>query len=390
MVYAAGHSQEIALMKKTLRDIYFVLTVFFISRIFIAFGVLLGRKFFFFPGDFHNKILEKSWWESLVRWDAGWYIDIVINGYSYIPDGKTQNNIDFFPLYPLLIRIINYFFGVSPLIIGIALSNAFFLLALLLLYRYTKKYHPDADPDLATVLMAFFPFGVFFSSVYNESLFLLLCLFSFSMFRERKMMASACVLSLMGATRLAGLFVVSAMGLFYLFTVVVHFNKKRPYVNARELLNLILWGLLAVSGFLLFVSYQEFSFGHWDAFIKVQAAFHRHPIGSFSVLLSEMAIDPYKIMNIVPAVAVVGISIVFLFLKNYRLYSLWGFLVVLVPLSTGTFMSMTRFSMVFFPLVIYGSSLLRKFPLSRDVAIMTCSSALIVFTALFVRFYFIG
>ena len=324
-----------------------------------------------------------------MRWDAGWYIDIVVNGYRYLPDGK-QHNIDFFPLYPVLIKIINYFSGVSPVIIGIAVSNVFFLLALLLLYRYTKKYYPDADPELATVLMAFFPFGVFFSSIYNESLFLFLCLFSFSMFREGKMIASACALSLMGATRLAGLFVVPAMGLSYLFTKIVNFNKKRPDVNRRELLNLILWVLFSVSGFLLFVSYQQFSFGHWDAFIRGQEAFHRHPIGSFSELLSEMNIDPYSIMNILPTGAVLGMSIIFLFLKNYRLYSLWGLLVVLVPLSTGTFMSMTRFSMVFFPLIIYGSSLLKKCPLLRDVAIMTCSSTLIIFTALFVRFYFIG
>jgi hypothetical protein len=275
-------------------------------------------------------------------------------------------------------------------IIGIAVSNAFFFLALLLLYRYTKKYHPDADPDLATVLMAFFPFGVFFSAIYNESLFLFLCLFSFSMFREGKMVASACALFLLGMTRLAGLFVVAAMCLSYLFNRVLHFNKKRPDVNGRELINLTLWVLFSVSGFLLFLSYQQVSFGHWDAFIRVQAAFHRHPIGSFSLLLSEMNLDPFYIMNILPAAAVLGTSIVILFLKDYRLYSLWGLLVVLVPLSTGTFLSMTRFSMVFFPLVIFGSSLLKKLPLLKDITIMAFSSALVVVTALFVRIYFIG
>ncbi len=376
-------------MKKNFRDICVVLTVFGISRMFLAFGIFLGRKFFLSPGQIQNTVLEKAWWESLIRWDAGWYIDVVVNGYHYFPDGKMYN-IDFFPLYPFLIKTLGYFFGASPAIIGIVISNAFFFLGLLLLYRYTEKYHPDADPYLAIVLMAFVPFGVFFSTVYSESLFLFLCLFSFSKFREGKMFASACALFFIAVTRLAGLFVVATMGLSYLFNKVIHFKKKRPVVGRRELAGLIVWVLLSVSGFLLFLVYQQLSFGHWDAFIRGQQPFGRHPIGSFSFLLSAIDLDPFHLMNIVPTAAVLGASIIFLFMKDYRLYSLWGLLVVFVPLSTGTFISMPRFSMVFFPLAIFGSSLLKKAPLLRDITIMAFSAAQIVIVALFVRSYFIA
>lgn len=376
-------------MKKGFRDICFVVTAFITSRIFVAFGVFVGRKFLFFAPAFHNSNLEAAWWKSLVRWDACHYINIAVNGYNYLPDGKTHN-IGFFPLYPLLIKVIVNFLGVSPAIVGLVLSNAFFLMALLLLYRYTEKYHPDADPHLAILLMAFHPFGFFYSSVYNESLFLLLCLFAFSMFKAEKMITSAAALSLLGLTRLAGLFVLPGMGLSRLFTRVLHFDKRKPDVDSGELLTLILWGLFSVSGFLLYVSYQHFFFGHWDAFIRVQAAFARHPVGSFSLLLSEMDLDTYHIINIVSAAAVLVLSTAFLFLKNYRLYSLWGFLLVLVPLSTGTLAGMTRYPIVFFPMVIFGSSLLKKVPLLRDITIMACSAALIVFAALFVRSYFLG
>ncbi len=376
-------------MKKGFRDIFFVLTVFIVSRIFVAFGIFLGRKFFLFPGDIRDKVLEKMWWESIIRWDAGWYIDVVVNGYHYLPDGK-QHNVNFFPLYPLMIKTINYFLGVPPAIIGIVISNIFFLLALLLLYWYTKKYHPDVNPDLTTILMAFFPFGVFFSSIYNESLFLFLCLFSFYMFREGKMVASACALFLAGITRLAGVFVVVTIGLSYLCTTVLKFNGMGPIVRRRELAVLILWVLSSISGFFLFLCYQQYSFGHWDAFIMAQTAFGRYPVGSFLESLSSVNLDPFNIMNVLPTGAVLGTSIIFLFLKEYRLYSLWGLLVVLVPLSTGTLISMPRFSMVFFPLVIFISSLLRKTPLLRDITIMAFSVTLTVFAALFVKFYFIG
>jgi len=41
-----------------------------------------------------------------VRWDAGWYLDIVTNGYRYAPgDATIQQNIVFFPAYPMLTRV---------------------------------------------------------------------------------------------------------------------------------------------------------------------------------------------------------------------------------------------------------------------------------------------
>jgi hypothetical protein len=376
-------------MKKDFHYVRCVLTSFIVSRLFVAFGVFIGRKFLFFAPAFQNEIIEGAWWKSLVRYDANFYINVAVNGYNFLPDGKTYN-VDFFPLYPLLIKGVAHIFNVSSVMSGLVLSNLFFLAALLLLYRYTEEYHHDADPGLAVLLMAFYPFGVFFASVYNESLFLFLTVLAFALFRSVKMIASACALSLMGSARLAGLFVTAAMGLSHLFSRVLRFDKKRPQVDTGELLSLMLWGLLSVSGFLLFVLYQQLIFGHWDAFIKAQAAFDRHPIGSFSALIPEMDLDPYHIMNILPAATVFGLSIVFLFLRDYRLYSLWGFLAVLIPLSTGTFASMTRFTMVFFPLVIFDSYLLKKTAFLRDITIMAFSSALIVFSALFVRSYFLG
>jgi len=376
-------------VKKSLRDIVFVFTVFVISRVFVAFGVFLGRKFLSFAPAFHDKVLESAWWESLVRWDANFFTDVAINGYLYLPDGKTHN-VGFFPLYPLLIRTINYFWKLPPTLIGIAVSNAFFLMALFLLYRYTKKYHPDSDPDLTTILMAFFPLGVFFSSIYSESLFLFLCLSSFFMFRKGKMIAAACALFFVSMTRLAGIFVVGTIGWSYVFGKIAHSGNKGLDFKWRELVTPLFWVLFSVSGCLLFLAYQQYAFGHWDAFILGQKAFHRHPIGSFSALLSEMNLHPFNIMNLLPTGAVLGTSIIFLFLKDYRSYSLWGLLAVAVPLSTGTFLSMSRYSMVFFPLVIYGSSLLTRIPLLRDITIMACSAALVIFTALFVRIYFLG
>jgi hypothetical protein len=47
-----------------------------------------------------------------VRWDAGWYLQIVTNGYSYVPsDPELQQNIVFFPAYPMLVRGVGRLLG---------------------------------------------------------------------------------------------------------------------------------------------------------------------------------------------------------------------------------------------------------------------------------------
>src|SRR5262249_50636006 len=47
-----------------------------------------------------------------VRWDAGWYLQIVTDGYQYSPDRPDlQQNIVFFPAYPLLMRGIGRLLG---------------------------------------------------------------------------------------------------------------------------------------------------------------------------------------------------------------------------------------------------------------------------------------
>src|SRR3982750_4699836 len=42
------------------------------------------------------------WYQYLLRWDAGWYLRIIRDGYSFNGDNSIQQPIVFHPLYPLL------------------------------------------------------------------------------------------------------------------------------------------------------------------------------------------------------------------------------------------------------------------------------------------------
>lgn len=366
----------------------FIVAVFVISRLCVMAGIFFGRKFIQSPAGLSYPA-DSHWWDALVRWDAGRFLSIVTDGYAFVPDGQTYN-ISLFPFVPLSIRFFSGIMSVTPVVAGLLLSNLFFLCALLLLYRYTEECHREADAHLVVVLTAFFPLGVFYSSIYSESAFLFFSVLSFLMYSRGRYVLSAIGLLFLCTTRLAGLFVFAALAVSYLTNQVIVMKGKGRRIDRKALARFIAWALLSVSGFAAFLVYQEVALGYWDAFIRVQAGWNRH-IGNFGGLLDELTSpDPFRIMNIIPAAVTLAISLRLLFLSAYRTHALWGILSVAIPLSTGSFISMTRLTMVFFPMLIYLASLMKGHPLLRDAGLSLSLSGLVILTSLFVRMYFLG
>ena len=58
------------------------------------------------------------------RWDTGWYLGIANEGYVYVPEAASnqQQNIAFFPAYPMAIRSLSVFFGRHVLWTGVVVS----------------------------------------------------------------------------------------------------------------------------------------------------------------------------------------------------------------------------------------------------------------------------
>src|SRR5437763_9676881 len=108
------------------------------------------------------------------RWDSFWYLDIASRGYHWNGNPLEQQNVVFFPLFPLLMRVIGAAIGGHPLVAGVLVSLTAFLLALTYVWRWTAD-RLDADAASGAVwLLSMFPLALFFSAAYTESLFLLI------------------------------------------------------------------------------------------------------------------------------------------------------------------------------------------------------------------------
>jgi hypothetical protein len=127
------------------------------------------------PRAFPMPFEAQKFAELFADWDSGWYFDIASRGYYFNPNG--QSSIAFFPLYPMLMRAVAWPFGGSDKAIwmaGIAISWVAFTLAMVALHRLTERVFNDRESARRTVLyLAVFPFSIFFTRVYAESLFLL-------------------------------------------------------------------------------------------------------------------------------------------------------------------------------------------------------------------------
>ena len=109
----------------------------------------------------------------LARWDTFWYLDIASRGYHWNGNVLEQQNVVFFPLLPLIMRVVGSSIGGHPLIAALIVSLVAFLCALAYLWRWAAERRGEAVADGAVALLCAFPFAVFFSAAYTESLFLL-------------------------------------------------------------------------------------------------------------------------------------------------------------------------------------------------------------------------
>jgi hypothetical protein len=103
-----------------------------------------------------------------VRWDAGWYLQIVTDGYKYVPgDPSVQQNIVFFPAYPMLMRVAGRLLGgdmIGYVAAGMIISIASFLGALAYLYAFARDRYGDDVAGGAIWLLAAYPFAIFFGA----------------------------------------------------------------------------------------------------------------------------------------------------------------------------------------------------------------------------------
>lgn len=150
------------------------------------------------------------------RWDGNSYTFIADNGYVAHDPGVAF--IVFPPFYPMFIKVISLI-GISPTMAGAIISNIFFVLGMLLLYRLISLDWSKKIATLTIFLISIFPTTYFLSVDYPESLFIFLFAFSFYLAKRKSYLLSAFIAGLAANTRPFGIIIFPSLILFM-------FNQK--------------------------------------------------------------------------------------------------------------------------------------------------------------------
>ncbi len=323
----------------------------------------------------HSGKFSDNFWESFGNWDGGHFLGIAEQGY------KEKFQFAFFPLYPLLIRLLNQITG-NYLLAAILISLVSTYLGMQLLYKLVLEDFKKEIAEKTILFLLFFPTSFYFLAAYSEGLFFFLTIATFYFLKKKRLFLATLTVSLVSATRLIGLAVVAV----FLIEIGINqgFNRKNWYT------------LLAPGGFILYCWFLQTQTGdpfyfivsevHWQRLITV-------PVSGFWETLKSLVQPGFisghfnSFLDLLFAVFGLGLVIrTFRFLpSSYSLYSLFS---IGLPLFTPSLSSMPRFLLVIFPIfILIAFTKNRYFILAYQMISLMLLSAFIV---LYINGYWVG
>ena len=317
------------------------------------------------------------------RWDAGWYLGIAREGYRYDPLSRHQQNVAFFPMYPMTTSVLGVFLGghvdegearfSSPARMvwaGVLLNLAALAAALGYLYRMVRGFADRAAAVSAVQFALAYPLAFIFNGTYTEGLFLLASVATFYHFGRGQLAAAAGWGTITGLTRPNG-FIVSipllAIALarsgpvprLALIMDRLGATESRP----RRLVAEVLTSAAPLVGMFLFSAYIYSQWGDPFLWAKLHAAWGRtyHGLNDARESLDAMmefgiyeytALARFEVLHVLFFLLTVVLAIPIAWRVGVA-YSALMLLTVIPPLLVGGWLSMARVTVVLFPIYVY-------------------------------------
>lgn len=320
-----------------------------------------------------------------VRWDGGWYLQIALDGYDYRSSARPheQQNIAFFPAYPMLTRLGAAWLGMRTARVGDPVGNrvewqyaqhrrivlagmcvalAAFAWALVYLYRLARDLLDEDAAIGAVVLTCAWPYALFFSAMYTESVFLLGCVGAWHHFRRGEWGAAGGWGLLAGLARPNG-FLLSLPLALLLVPQWRAIARNDAGARRRAAAGLAAAAMPGI-GMLIFSAFLYQYTGRPLVWMEAHAAWGRVATDVQALVSSRLAFiaqegiyhystsEPVEILNAVPVAAALALAIPI----ARRLGPAYAVLIVIMivpPLLRGGFLSLGRLTSTLFPLFLY-------------------------------------
>lgn len=307
------------------------------------------------------------------RWDTYFYYSIATTGYHWNPAVFLHQNVVFFPLYPLLMRWGGALLGGHPLFAGTLISLATFAGAIALLYRLAALELGEDKAWPVVLLLSTYPYALFYSAVYTESLFLFLTVGAFYAMRRRRLVIVALLGFAAGLTRPNGFWLALPLLLLAIAPLGGSTNNGEPWWRSRRHLIACLAALAPIGGAIVFSGYLYLRFGDPLAWAHGQAAWGmailgRGPAPDPARTAADLAIKPTEVIVYIGDIVAfffAAIAIRPIWRTIGIAYAVWVAINIFPPIPAHLFLSLGRFTAVLFPLFFWLATVVPKRRLAR-------------------------
>jgi hypothetical protein len=344
-----------------------------------------------------HRLSENEFVNLQVRWDMSWYFGIATDGYRLLSHSATdQQNIVFFPAYPMLMRVAGRLLGGAPtsfLLGGTLVALGAFFWAMIYLFRLARELIGDDDhARYALWLAATFPFALFYSAMYTESVFLLGATGAFYHLRRREYWQAGAWGLLVGLTRPNGCFLAIPLAVLCVTpwlpkwlagrTLIAQPSDVRP--GGGELMAGLAAAAMPGVGVLLYSAFIWRLAGNPLAWAAGHAAWGREYSGLWRLVTDRYAWfaneGVYAYTSQVPGDFLNGLGVLFVLIATWPVmrrfglaYGVFILINILPPLAAGGLLSAGRFSSVLFPAFLWFSTVV---PISQRPGWLTGFMAL--------------
>ncbi|MFV1917683.1 MAG: mannosyltransferase family protein [Patescibacteria group bacterium] len=347
-----------------------------------------------FLGGGLESYLAKPYLWAWVNFDGEHFLSIAYRGYQPL-------TYFFFPVYPLITKYAAYFLGDSftnLAVSGLIVSNISFFVALMGLWKLFKLDYRKDVVLLAVILLLSFPASFYFASLYSESLFLALAVWSLYFARKKNWILAGLLGGLSTATRLVGIALVPAL----IAEAWIQYKKDKKTNMVQPIIGTLLvpLGILAYMYFLNLKTGDPLEFFHSvgifgeqrsTSLILLPQVFYRY----FFKILPNLNYNYFPVVfttffELITALILTFLSILAFFRLrlSYAVYLLVGFI---IPTLSGSFSSLPRYVLTLFPAflltAVYLSRLKRNY---RIIFTLITVIFLGIATALFARGYWVA
>lgn len=352
---------SIASKKTIIKNIIILITLSILLKIaYLTFAVIVQPE--------ESGFNLKSYQNLIFRNDAGWYKDIAEKSYPEIRDKKLigysykeefhQSSWAFFPMYPMVNKLFMVLFNTDYKTAGLISSLLFSFLSIIGLYYFCEIYLKDSKLSLyISLVFLLFPFNYYMSVMYTEAIFFTFLIFSFiAIYKKRYLLFSILIMPLV-LTRPNGIVLLLPLYLFYL-EQQGFLNKKQIVLKEIFTFKNIARSLIFLTGPVVFIAYCYYQYsmtGYYFAFSIAQAGWYK----SFMFpLLSLFRVGGFQSQFNSVYVIIIILFAILIWKKNPWSFNILIIVSLLLPLCSGSVVSIQRYISVIFPITIVFSNYL--------------------------------